>query len=364
MINLVKNIIKENSNDFTSDDAILFITMEDPIQKLVRRFISIFGNIDASMVKLLYQKSYESLKANQLYSEIDNNLINKVTSLFQGVLNASIAKQTKGKVNLIVKYASEGTFSAGDVSKFIDRLKIEGYNTKMVILDYLDCMAPIVSKNQKSGDYDIQGQITQELRYLAAQYKVPIITATQNTRGSDNVNVALSNNMAGDSYKKIRYSDFVYMCRQDSTKDPFDPAVRQFVIDDEYKIGKDQLSPDILRLKDQICSDVIPLEVKITKSKDGGKDQSRYLLFCKKNLRIYNTIGEYIRDMKPLLNSSKKLEGDIGKLSAFAVSSVSFNPDEQMDMLLDQVVQIDTPIDPDTVFQEAPNFDIPAFLSH
>ena len=86
------------------------------------------------------------------------------------------------------------------------------------------------------------------------------------------------------SYKKVRYSDYIYMCRQDPTKDPFTPAVAKYVFDKDMYTGPDQLSKDILLKKDQICSDLIPFEVKITKSKDAGKDARTYALFCKHNL--------------------------------------------------------------------------------
>jgi len=43
-INMCKRMIETNLSDFDKKDAILFITTEDDIHKLSRRFISIFGN--------------------------------------------------------------------------------------------------------------------------------------------------------------------------------------------------------------------------------------------------------------------------------------------------------------------------------
>ena len=113
------------------------------MQKLVRRFCSVFGNMRAETMKTLYKRSYETLKANSLYGS-DNNLEKNITKMFQNILNNSIQQVTNGKVSLVVKHAQENTYSTGDVSKFIDRLKIEGYNTKMVFLDYVDTINKIV----------------------------------------------------------------------------------------------------------------------------------------------------------------------------------------------------------------------------
>ena len=113
------------------------------------------------------------------------------------------------------------------------------------------------------------------------------------------------------------------MMRQDTFKDPFDPALKQYVIPAEYKINSDQISPEILKLQDQICEDLIPIEIKITKTKDAGKDEMRYLLFCKQNLRMYNDLGEYIADLPKLEHGSKRLAQDVNMLTNMAVSSVS-----------------------------------------
>jgi hypothetical protein len=53
----------------------------------------------------------------------------------------------------------------------------------------------------------IQSQIVQELRNLSRAHKLPIITATQNAKISENMNVSLDNSQIGDSYKKVRYAD-------------------------------------------------------------------------------------------------------------------------------------------------------------
>lgn len=323
LVNLAHRIVEKNLDDFEENDCVLFITLEDTIQKLARRFCSIFGNVRQSSVKNLYRRSYEALKANSLHS-LDNNLESKIVRMFQNLLASSIHSVTMGKVALVIKHCQENVFSPGDIGKFIDRLKIEGLNVKLLFADYLDTMSPTINRYTSYDDYHGQGQITQELRILSQQYKIPVFTATQNTRGSENVNQSMSNSHVGDSIRKVRYSDYIYMARQDSTKLPFDPAVAKYVITDEHKVnGSEQLTPELLKMCNQINNNLIPFEIKITKAKEGGKDVMSYMLFCKENLRLYNNLGEYLADLSKLNNKSKILEGDIEMLTSIATSSIS-----------------------------------------
>ena len=201
-------------------------------------------------------------------------------------------------------------------------------------------MSPTINKYSKYSDYESHGIIVQELRNLSQHYKIPVFTATQNTRGSENINVAMSNSHVGDSIRKVRYADFIYMVRQDTSKDPFDPALKSSVIPKEFKLDADQLSPELLSKRDQICSNLIPLEMKITKSKDAGKDATRYLLLCTENLRIYNDLGEYIADLPSLNSASDLLEKDVNILTNIAISSLSedFADDED-------IVKLEDPFD-------------------
>ena len=128
----------------------------------------------------------------------------------------------------------------------------------------------------------------------------------------------------GDSYKKVRYSDFIYMCRMHRELNVFSDCVKNKVLDPiEHYINPDQIHPDILRMEASINDDLIPFEVVITKSKDAGKDEKTFALFCKHNLKIYNNLSEYLKDLKALNYYSTKLQQDIDNLSNLAMSSVA-----------------------------------------
>lgn len=337
MSNIFHQLVSDNHSNFDPNDAVIFITLEDDIRKLTRRLCSIFGNFEQTSIKNMYLQGYECMNASE-----DNNIKNKFTDIMNGVITNSIYSKTKDKVQLIVKHCNENEFSAGDLSKFIDMIRVElGVNVKMAIIDYLDVMAPTMSG--RSETYEKQGTITQELRALTRNHKIPVLTATQNKRESENVQYKQSNQSVGDSYLKIRYSDFVFMCRMDTSKDPFDDIIQKHCFSQEHYANKDQLKPEILKLQSQITEDLIPFECEITKSKEGGKGSVKFMLFCKHNLKIYDNIQQYLDDIEPMRKKSKQLQMDIDTLTDLSVSSVA--DDYFDDYLSDNLENNNIPVD-------------------
>ena len=186
-------------------------------------------------------------------------------------------------------------------------------------------MVPTTSVFGNMKEYDTQGAIVQELRNLSRIHGIPIISPTQNQRDSEDVTKLQSNRLIGDSYKKIRYADFIYMMRMREDKNFLSEGVREQVISKKKTtdgMPQDSVSPNVLAIKDKLADVLVPLEIKITKSKDSEKNKSRFLLFCKENLRIYNNIDEYIKDEPMLKVASNKLEKDIDLLINQAITSV------------------------------------------
>lgn len=328
MVNLCRSIIEHNLDSFEEGDTILFLTLEDDIYKLSRRFSSIFGNYKSDVIKELWNKSREVVQIYKMMNTENDLLLKNMEKIYQQLFNTSIISVTKGNVSLVIKHNSENTFSPGDLGRFIDTLRIEGLNVRMVFADYVDCLIPEMrNKYSQYNDYDAQGQIVQEFRTLSRNYKIPIITATQNTRASENLSKVMSNQDVGDSYKKVRYSDFIYMCRMREDLSPLSEEVRKDVFDltTDDDNNSEEFDETFLaeKIRNNIVTDLIPFEVKITKSKDSTKNVKRFSLFCNKNLRIYNKISEYLADAPLIENNSKFLRKDINTLSSMAVSNVA-----------------------------------------
>jgi len=100
-------------------------------------------------------------------------------------------------------------------------------------------------------------------------------------------------------------------------------SVISHVIDPAKHLVNNELSPELAKMSKLISEVLIPFEVKITKSKESGKDISKFSLFCTENLRIYNNIQEFIDDAKYLYPMSKRLEKDIQSLTDLAITSVT-----------------------------------------
>ena len=322
LVNFGNNIIEQNINNFEDGDAILMVTLEDDIKILLKRVLSIFGNYDATIIKYLYKQANESLSS----IDSDNMLKTKFIKLMNDTINNAIYKKTGKHVTLVIKHAEENVFSGADLSNFILKLNTENQLTvKLVLNDYIDVMTP--SHNKTNDTYKDQGTITQELRTVSRLFSIPIITATQNNRSAEtNMQYAQSNSDVGDSYLKIRYSDIVIMLRMmDSIKDIFDDCVQRDCFSNEQYLDDNntQLSPQLLKYKEQLITELIPMEFKITKSKNSSKGRSKFMLFCKRNLKIYDNLNAYIKDIKDLNSNSKKLKEEIDTLRDLSISCAS-----------------------------------------
>jgi hypothetical protein len=154
---MCKRMIETNISDFDKKDAILFVTTEDDIHKLSRRFISIFGNYKFESVRQLYAKAYDVTRTQQIMGmsvDTNNQLNSQIQKMFKNLLKTSLLKVTQGKVSLVLKHCNENSFSPGDLGRFLDRLKVEGYKPKLIFIDYMDTMNPTTSVFGNAKEYD------------------------------------------------------------------------------------------------------------------------------------------------------------------------------------------------------------------
>jgi len=321
--NLTRSMIEENIDSFDENDCVLFLTLEDDINKLFRRFASMFGNYKHGSLRNLFKRCFEISKTT------DDNSVGifetKIKKMFSNIVHTSILKTTGEKVSVVLKHCNEQQFTPTDLSRFMDQLKVDGFNVKLCFLDYVDIMKP---SNFSSGnfydEYSGQGEIVQELRAISRIYKLPIISATQNKRESENLNSELNSSQIGDSYKKIRYADFVSMARIRHDLDLFSSPVKEHVFtDNEIKNGID---PQILAIKDDLSNKLLPFEMKTTKAKESAKNRTYFMLFCIDNLRIYNDFAEYLNDAQQIEFNTKQLNNDIDLLTSMVYNP--YNDDE------------------------------------
>jgi len=290
MLNVARNLIKHNLNTFDEGDCIVFITLEDDIHKLLRRIISVFGGYDTTVVKELFTELSNYFQGENKRDKINTGGSNPGTKILSDVLNKALVNTTGGKVSFIIKHCNENTFSMQDCTRFLDKLKMNGQKVKGLFIDYLDVMKSSASAyDSYKDDYNLHGEILQEMRTASRNYAIPVVTITQNARASENVQQELSNAVIGDSYKKVRYADYIYMIRQRPDIDIISDQLKQDMNGDPATLsGFSSGNSGLGRL--------VPFEVKITKAKDGDRGAKKIHVFSKQTLGIYDNYDVLNRD--------------------------------------------------------------------
>ena len=152
----------------TQGKNVLYITMEMAEERIAER-------IDANLM---------NLPIDQLDKLDKNTFDNKI---------ANIAKKTIGK--LIVKEYPTGSAHTGHFRALLKELKLKkGFEPDVIFIDYLNICASARMKGLSGSvnTYSLIKSIAEEIRGLAVEFDVPIISATQTTRsGYSNTDVGL-----------------------------------------------------------------------------------------------------------------------------------------------------------------------------
>lgn len=146
---------------------VLYISMEMAEERIAER-------IDANLLNL----TMDELR------NIDKDTFNKRVE--------RIAKKTHGK--LIVKEYPTGAAHAGHFRALLEELKIKrGFAPDIIMIDYLNiCASQRMKHGGSVNSYTYIKSIAEELRGLAVEYNVPILSATQTTRsGYSNTDIGL-----------------------------------------------------------------------------------------------------------------------------------------------------------------------------
>jgi len=151
----------------------------------------------------------------RIAERIDANLMNtKIDDLYSlsrekfGKKIYNINKKTNGK--LIVKEYPTGGANVNHFRHLADELKIKkNFVPDIVYIDYLNICSSSRVKNNNANSYTIIKSIAEEIRGLAVELNVPIVTATQTTRGGyDNSDVSLTD--TSESFGVPATADFMF----------------------------------------------------------------------------------------------------------------------------------------------------------
>lgn len=122
-------------------------------------------------------------------------------------------ERIRSKINgqLIIKEYPTGAAHAGHFRALIEELKQKrAFKPDLVIVDYLGiCLSQRV-RNAQANSYTVLGSVAEELRALAQEYNIPVLSAVQINRGGiDNTDIDMTD--TSDSMKIVHALDF-YFC--------------------------------------------------------------------------------------------------------------------------------------------------------
>jgi hypothetical protein len=126
----------------------------------------------------------------RIAERIDANLLNipiqqlneLPKSMFESKVN-SLAKKTQG--TLIIKEYPTASAHAGHFKSLLSELALKkSFRPHIIFIDYLNiCASSRHKANGAANSYSYIKSIAEELRGLAVEFNVPIVSATQTTRG-------------------------------------------------------------------------------------------------------------------------------------------------------------------------------------
>ena len=149
MCHVASSVISEGKN-------VLYITLEMAEERIAER-------IDANLLDVTIDDLYEMPK------EIYDNKTSKM--------------QNKTNGQLIIKEYPTASAHAGHFKSLLDELALKkAFKPDLIFIDYLNICTSSRFKGGNINSYTMVKSIAEELRGLAVQYNVPIVSATQTTR--------------------------------------------------------------------------------------------------------------------------------------------------------------------------------------
>ena len=185
--------------DDSPEKVYLYVTMENYVyESWVRLYCSLFHKTKEEMLRGLF--------SGELTPEIIKEQINELMAPY----NSSIQ----------IEYFPANSISPATISSLIYKLNEhpDKRSVKAVYIDYLDLMLP----NEQREFYRLDlGEITSSLKTIAANFEIPIITATQLNREAyrKGKGTEIGSEMISESIQKLFIADFSAMMYWDNPDD-------------------------------------------------------------------------------------------------------------------------------------------------
>lgn len=156
------------------------------------------------------------LAEERVAERIDANLldipISELASIDKARYDAKMARvKSKSKGKLVVKEYPTASAGAGHFRHLLNELKLKkNFKPDIIYIDYMNiCTSSRIKAGANVNSYTMVKAIAEELRGLAVEFEVPIVTATQSTRsGYSNSDVGLED--VSESFGTAHTADFMF----------------------------------------------------------------------------------------------------------------------------------------------------------
>jgi len=162
---------------------------------------------------------------------------------------------------LIIKYWPTKTASTTALRASLDKLKLQGKNPDIIIVDYAD----LLKGNSRKERHEELEEIVESLRGIAGEYECPLFTASQINRSGADDDIITGTKIAG-SFSKLMTADFVVSLSR-KIEDKLAGTGRWHVI-------KNRFGPDGMTLPSKANMSNGRIQIFSDDSIDGKKTQS------------------------------------------------------------------------------------------
>lgn len=161
-----------------------------------------------------------------------NNLIAKKEIVFEGIKN--YISDYDDKQRLVIRQFPGGSMGVSEFRSYLSQVNVRGFKPDLVIIDYLGEMKDYPGMPRHESRYEI----TRDLRGIAVQEKICILTAMQPNRGAKEViriGEVIDDEQLSDSYAQIKPLDAMWSINQ-TTEEKESSLARVFVV--KHREGK------------------------------------------------------------------------------------------------------------------------------
>jgi len=171
--------------------------------------LTMFGNAgfmdNANVLQIIFEDNVESVmkKHFTIWTSIHPDDLHMEE---EEVIKIATDKRSKSKGTLKILKLPSDSVTISELKSNIRKLKSEGFNPDLILLDYVDCLVP--EKAPPGEEWKGEGNIMRHLEAMTTEFDVAMWAATQGNRESIQTELVTTNLMGG-SIKKAQIGHIV-----------------------------------------------------------------------------------------------------------------------------------------------------------